>query len=423
MRRAAVLLLAVGIVSMGAGCRKSGTPQSSAANPENPANNPPAAVAEKAEPEPSPTPTPAAINRNAQVIVLGYHRVMDQAHGASDISKADFEAQMQQLKDQGITVIPLHDLLAWKRGEKDIPARSAVITMDDGWKSQYENAWPILQKYGYPFTLFVYTDYVKGGPKSGGQSLTWEQIAEMRDAGADIGGHTISHKDLRGKKGAAPTPDYDAWLWNELNGSKQIIEQRLGVKVEALALPFGFYNAHVQEVAKKAGYDAVFTVYGQKINHGSRNDALGRYMIEPGKPKIFASAINFGAGGPVTTAEPVAEFAPRTLSTLPADNATITDPRPVIQANLSEFGDVDPASLSMRVSSLGAVNAKYDPATKTYTFQPPRKLLDNRYTVIVMGKAKDKRVEARWGFTVDTKAAEQKASPAPAASVAPKPTP
>jgi peptidoglycan/xylan/chitin deacetylase (PgdA/CDA1 family) len=404
-KAAAVMVLALGIAWFGTGCKK--TPQASAEASQSP---PP--VAEKAAegPTPTPAPTPAPINRSAQVVVLGYHRVVDQVKApGTEISKADFEAQMQQLKDQGITVIPMHDLLAWKRGEKDIPARSAVITMDDGWKSQYENAWPILQKFGYPFTLFIYTDYVRGGPKSGGRSITWEQIAEMRDAGADIGGHTVSHKDLRGptKKGGASTPEYEAWLWNELNSSKQIIEQRLGVKVEALALPFGFYNSHVQDMAKKAGYDAIFTVYGQKIGHGSRNDALGRYMIEATKPQIFANAVNFGPGLSRTVAEPVAEFAAQNLSTLPVDNSTISDSKPLIQANLSEFGKVDPATLSMRVSSLGAVNAKYDPATKNYTFQPPRKLGDNRYTVFVTGKANGKRVEARWGFTLDSSKAAQ----------------
>lgn len=397
MRKAAVILIAccLGIV----GCRKA--PEKSSQSPGAAKSPPP--VAEKADA----TPTPPPINRSAQVVVIGYHRVVDNVrHPDTEITKADFESQMQQLKDQGVTVIPMHDFLAWKRGEKDIPAKSAIITLDDGWKSQYETAWPILQKFGYPFTLFIYTDYVKGGPKSGGESLTWEQIGEMRDAGVDIGGHTVSHKDLRGpKRGAAPTPEYDAWLWNELNGSKQILEQRLGIKVDTLALPFGFYNAHVQEMAKKAGYDAIFTVYGQKIGHGSPNEALGRYMIEANKPKIFASAVQFGGGGR-TAAEPVAEFAPHTLATQPADSATIADPRPVIQANLTSLGEVEPGSLSMRVSSLGTVNAKFDPAAKTYTYQPQRKLNDNRYSVIVTGKANGKKVEARWGFTVDSKTAK-----------------
>ena len=125
-------------------------------------------------------------------------------------------------------------------------------------------------------------------------------------------------------------------------------------------------------------------------------------MIEANKPKVFASAVRFGAGSGMAP-EAVAEFTGNALSTEPADNATIKDARPVIKANLGSLGEVDPASLAMRVSSLGAVNAKYDPASKSYSFQPAAKLHDNHYTVIVTGKAKGKKVEARWGFTVDTK--------------------
>ena len=62
-------------------------------------------------------------------------------------------------------------------------------------------AWPILKKFGYPFTLFIYTDYIKGGPKSGGQSISWDQLTEMRDAGVDIEGHTVSHSSLNARKG------------------------------------------------------------------------------------------------------------------------------------------------------------------------------------------------------------------------------
>jgi peptidoglycan/xylan/chitin deacetylase (PgdA/CDA1 family) len=401
MRQAAVLLM-VCCVGFTSGCRRA--PQ---AKPEPKDAAPP--VAEQTEPAAAEAKaTPVPVNRNAQVIVLGYHRVVDNVHRPdTEITKADFEKQMQQLKDEGITVIPMRDFLAWKRGEKDIPAKSAVLTFDDGWKSQYEAAWPILRKFNYPFTLFIYTDYVKGGPKSGGESITWEQIAELRDAGADIEGHTVSHKDLRGptKRGGAVTPEYDAWLWNELNGSKQALEQRLGVKIEALAVPFGFYNAHVQEVAKKAGYDAIFTVYGQKIGYGSPNNSLGRYMIEANKPKVFASAVRFGSG--VTSAsEPVAEFTGNALKTEPADNATIGDSRPVIKVSTETFGNIDPASLTMRVSSLGTVNAQYDAAAKSYSYQPPHKLNDNRYSVIVSGKADGKKVEARWGFNLDSKAAK-----------------
>ena len=54
----------------------------------------------------------------------------------------------------------MQDLLAWRKGEKAIPSKSAVTTIDDEWNSQYYVAWPILKEFGYPFTLFVYTYWV-----------------------------------------------------------------------------------------------------------------------------------------------------------------------------------------------------------------------------------------------------------------------
>src|SRR4029078_13043496 len=170
---------------------------------------------------------------------------------------------------------------------------------DDGWKSQHEVAWPIMKKFNYPLTLFVYTEGIRPGHFSGGESMTWDQWAEMRDAGVDIQAHSATHQDLRkpydkiAKKKLNPT-EYEQWLDKELVGSKQIIEQKLRLKVNCFAVPYGFYNEHVKEVAMKAGYEAMFTVYGQKLKYGSPNDSLGRYMIEGNKPKVFADAINFG---------------------------------------------------------------------------------------------------------------------------------
>jgi hypothetical protein len=98
------------------------------------------------------TPPPDT-NRTAKFIVLLYHRFEDRP--AELVTTAnDFRAQMKALKDNGISVISMQDLLAWRKGEKAIPSKSAVITIDDEWNSQYYVAWPILKEFGYPFTLY-----------------------------------------------------------------------------------------------------------------------------------------------------------------------------------------------------------------------------------------------------------------------------
>jgi len=185
----------------------------------------------------SPKITKPVVDQTAQTIIFCYHLLVDKVrYPGTEITPAAFEAQMKELKDKGITVISMQDLLAWKRGEKNIPPRCAVITFDDGYKSQYEVAWPILKKYGYPFTMFIYTEGVRGGSLGGGGAITWEQLADMRDNGVDIEAHSATHQDLReghtitlaapsGKKTRTKLtgPQYEEWIQNEVVGSKQLL--------------------------------------------------------------------------------------------------------------------------------------------------------------------------------------------------------
>ena len=107
-----------------------------------------------ATPSPATSASPALrqdTNRTARFIVLLYHRFEDKP-AELVTTPNDFRAQMQALGDNKISVISMRDLLAWLRGEKAIPSKSAVITIDDEWNSQYYLAWPILKEFGYPFS-------------------------------------------------------------------------------------------------------------------------------------------------------------------------------------------------------------------------------------------------------------------------------
>lgn len=361
------------------------------------------AVAE-ASATPTPAPTPEPVDLNSEVIVLCYHRFEDKPKDSLAIKPVDFETQMQTLKDNGITVIPMADFLAWRRGEKSIPPKSAIVSIDDGYLSGYSVAWPILKKFGYPFTMFIYTDYVKGGPKSGGQSISWQQLAEMRDAGVDIQSHTVSHSSLNAKKGKNEE-QYTAWLKNELAGSKEILEKNLGIQVKAIAYPYGLHNDAVREEVKEAGYDAAFTVYGQRIGHSADPTMIGRYAIESTKPKVFETAASFtgsvegGGGGAVPAAV--------AMVTQPMEGETVSDPNPEIKANIAAFGNVDPKSVTMRISGVGLVPATYNPETKLVSYKVSQKLFTGEVTVIVGAMVNGRRTEARWSFNVAPKEAAQ----------------
>jgi peptidoglycan/xylan/chitin deacetylase (PgdA/CDA1 family) len=379
-----------------------------------------------ATPTPVPTISKPVVDQTAETIIYCYHRLVDKVrYPGTEITPQDFEKQMQELKNRGITVIGLQDLLAWKRGEKNIPPRCAVITFDDGWKSQYEVAWPIMKKFGYTFTMFIYTEGVAGGSLAGGQAITWEMLGDMRDNGIDIEAHSATHQDLRENHPVTITEpgakkvrkrltgaEYDQWLQNEVVGCKTLLEQRLGIKVNCFAVPYGFYNEHVKEIARNAGYEAIFTVYGQPITWTSPLDSLGRYAIEANKPKVFDDAVKMiaassgGAGGPA-----VAAVGPQDLQTEPADGSTTRTALPLIRANLSRVGQIDPASVQLRISGLGLVPASFDPKTGVVSYQVTQKLRDKTCTVILSAKSGDKKGETHWTFGIEESGAGVQTAP------------
>jgi peptidoglycan/xylan/chitin deacetylase (PgdA/CDA1 family) len=375
-----------------AGCKKSST--LAKLEETAPAATPGASVA---APPSTPTPPQVAVDRSAKVVVLCYHRFEDNKRDPLATSPIDFRSQMKQLKDDGIAVISMKDFLAWRRGEKSIPRKSCIITIDDGYISGYNVAWPILKEFGYPFTMFIYTNYVNVG----GKSMTWEQLEQMRDAGVDIECHTVSHHDLRH---APKGQDYPTWLHNEIYTSKDILEQKLGIKVVAFAFPYGTHNEQVRKMVTEAGFQAQFTVYGQHMGIDAPADQIGRYALDSLHPDLFKTVVDFGANDAVDPGTQAAQLAAAAMVTEPMNDEKISNTRPVIKANLASMGNVDPKSVEMRVSGFGVVPAKYDPATKLVSYEFTQNLVPKTYTVILTATADGQKVETRWDFTVDSTA-------------------
>src|SRR5437899_4030383 len=239
----------------------------------------------------------------------------------------------------------------------------------------------------------------------------------MRDNGVDVEAHCATHQDLReghtitlaspgGKKTRTKLtgPQYEQWVQNEVVGSKELLEQRLGIKVNCFAVPFGNYNEHVKKLARNAGYEAMFTVYGQPITFTSPLDSLGRYAIEANKPKVFADAVKM-IGTSTGGAAAVAEVGAKDLATQPADGETVRTALPLIKANLSGIGQIEPGSVQMRVSGLGVVPASFDPKTGTVSYQVTQKLREKSCSVIISAKSQGKKVEAHWTFGIEEGAA------------------
>jgi peptidoglycan/xylan/chitin deacetylase (PgdA/CDA1 family) len=190
------------------------------------------------------------------VPVLCYHQFSETEIGKMTVTRSAFEKQMKFLKDEGYRVIPLDQLLNFIDFKGQLPRKAVVITIDDGWRSTYDIAYPVLKQYGYPATLFVYTDLIMGSTKT----LDWDLIREMSLNGMDIQCHTKTHSDLTRKATEESMRDYLERVRRELTESAAVIRDKVGKKVTYLAYPYGETNSLVVAVAKKLGYRGAFTV-------------------------------------------------------------------------------------------------------------------------------------------------------------------
>jgi len=330
-----------------------------------------------AVPEPVITaPATPEINKSATVSILGYHDVRERGGSPMLIAGSKFRQQMQAIKDSQIPVIPLADVMAWKRGEKSIPPESIVITFDDGWEGVYEQAYPVLKEFGFPFTVYLYKKYVN----IGGRSMTWDQVRDMMRNGCEIGSHSVSHESLKKKpKAGMSDADYQAWVLAELKDSRDFLEQNLKIKITSFAYPYGVFDDEIMNTGLQIGYESLVTVNGQKVGFDTLNGKLGRYIIHGDSDTNFKLATSFRGRGDVSSnkfllADAKNDKGEPLVILSPAPDSTITQRRPVLEANLKNAGTVIPESVKLRIGGLGTVPATYDPATMTLRYEFPYKL-------------------------------------------------
>lgn len=399
---------AAAIQTPGPAAREAAATPADAQQPAPATSETPAADAEATPPE----ATPPASAEGTRVAVLGYHDFSETLpETAMRIRTSKFRKQMETLRQLGLTVISLEDFSAWKRGEKEIPKKSVLLTFDDGWKSVHTEALPILREFGYPYTLYLYKNYIDGGKRA----LTTAMIREMINAGATIGSHSISHPyPATVKSHIKKGPDaYDAFLRKEMGESKRFLESKFKVTASTYAYPGGFLTEEMKTIASEFGYTHLFTVQPGKVTRDSPDTALPRYMILGNYDRIFEFATTFrDAANPVDPPEGaiagLTQTTPHPVS--PEPGAVVNSRLPRISADLSKAGDFDPASVVMRVSGFGEVPAEFDPATKTTSWQVNRPLRQPTCQVSVGWKDADgKPVEPplRWSFRLDREAAYQ----------------
>jgi peptidoglycan/xylan/chitin deacetylase (PgdA/CDA1 family) len=320
--------------------------------------------------------------------VLCYHIVQSPQDPRMEVSRDVFIQQMRYLAMTGYNVIPLRDLYDYTMGKRpSLPKNAVVITIDDGWRSTYTEAFPEMKRLGFPFTVFIYPKIIGQTP----YAMTWKQIKEMADAGVDVQSHTYSHGFLtRRRHPDVNDQQYAAWLERELTESKRILEKETGKSVSFLAYPYGDYDHKVAASAAKAGYDAALTCEYGRVRRGSDPLRMRRVAIE--KSMDFAMYRRLLGAGNL-----------RLEAMTPQPGRVIDDPNlaVTVTAKIPNFKSVDPKSVGMVLMSAAAsIPYAYDPQTGliSLTVREALKGTLQRALVWATDVKSGKRIEASWTF-------------------------
>lgn len=198
---------------------------------------------------PSPTLTPApkivevSAGKDLTIPILLYHHVSNDKPGNRYyISLDTFDSQLKWLYDnhyQTVTVKQVADLILYGG---QMPERPVVITFDDGDEDMITNALPIMQKYGFIGTAYLIVSWIDVP-----EYISSDQVMTLKDAGWEIGSHSMSHVDLTQNKQDLPY---------EIEYSLSVLNQRFDLDVKTFSYPFGLIDADVANSVSRSGYIA-----------------------------------------------------------------------------------------------------------------------------------------------------------------------
>ncbi len=222
-------------------------------------------------------PLPALSADSFRVPILLYHRLGPTVADGMTITTTVFESHMKYLHDNGYTVIPLRRLVDHYLGKAPAPPpKSVVIVADDGHKSVYEYMLPVIRRYRYPVTLFIYPSAISNAK----YAMTWDQLRELKKTGLfDLQSHTYWHPNFKREKRKLTPEAYEKLVETQLKKAKVKIESETGGQVNLLAWPFGIYDDYLLKKAAEAGYVATFTIERRHATPSDPVMRLPRYLL------------------------------------------------------------------------------------------------------------------------------------------------
>lgn len=227
------------------------------------------------------------MSRAQAIPVLMYHHVSP-SPGLVTVTPQNFELQMRTLVEKGYSTLTADQFTGFLQGLNDVPARSVLLTFDDGYLDNYVHAFPIMQRLGLHGVIFVVTSWIgEGEPRPHAEEtgsaalpdcpdhkrctqaiadgkaddvmLRWSEIERMEASGTmEIHSHTHAH--VRWDKVFADKSERLAKLEEDLRRSRETLRARLGRPVAHLCWPWGYFEPEYQTLASTLGFTTQYTV-------------------------------------------------------------------------------------------------------------------------------------------------------------------
>ncbi|MFO0688817.1 MAG: poly-beta-1,6-N-acetyl-D-glucosamine N-deacetylase PgaB [Myxococcota bacterium] len=248
-----------------------------------------------------------------KLTILSYHEIADPGEALIPqyaVTPTMFVRQMDWLRIHGFRFVSVDDVLADRAGRRPLPQKAVMITFDDGYRSVYEHAWPILKAWRIPAVIAVVGHWQeeRGSVDFDGKTiardrvLSWDQLREMHDSGlVEIGSHSFDlHRGLEsgpqgnlepaattrrwlaGPKRYEDEASYRARVEADLVRSREVIHRRIGRTPRVIAWPYGSYNETVRDLAAKHGMRLGLTLDDGANMADTPLGGLRRILLESG---------------------------------------------------------------------------------------------------------------------------------------------
>ena len=273
-------------------------------------------------------------------VILEYHHVGTDTPAATSVTPATFEAHLDYLADNGFHVWPVSRVLGHLERDKPLPEDTVALTFDDAYASVYQEVYPRLRERGWPFTVFVSTDYID---EDYGGYMSWDQLREVAENGGELGNHSRSHPHLIRRKAGETEAQWRKRAVAEIRHAQKRLEEETGGAVGVFAYPFGEFTAELTAVAGELGFYGVGQQSGA-VGAVSDLRAAPRFPMAGGYADLdrFATKVN-SRPLPVTVLSP---------------DSRILGPkkdRPALRLRLGE-GDFRAAGLACYASGQGRMD-------------------------------------------------------------------